>query len=342
MLKQLSKFERTSKVLILGFVALMAVSLVLFFRPNSGSTRVEPTKSSEVLAVVGGEEITVGEFATQKQNIQAQFSRFGGQISLARMGYTDEKILQGLISKKVITQEAERRCLGASETEIKDRIANLFRDPSGKFLLVDASGRFDMSKYQERVGDIPTFERSVAEDIAREKLEALVTAGVNVSEEEVKEDYKRKNTILDLTYVAVSVTKLSEKIQPTDQELKDYFEKHKGDYYIGEPQKKIRYLFIDQDKSGQKLAISDKELHDEFDSLKPEFKQAGVKVQQIVLKVAREDLDASVEKKANDLVAKARGQSGSVTEAAFAELAKGNSEDAATAKNGGQLAGLVK
>ena len=342
MLKQLSKFERTSKVLILGFVALMAVSLVLFFRPNSGSTRVEPTKSSEVLAVVGGEEITVGEFATQKQNIQAQFSRFGGQISLARMGYTDEKILQGLISKKVITQEAERLGLGASETEIKERIANLFRDPSGKFLLVDASGRFDMSKYQERVGDIPTFERSVAEDIAREKLEALVTAGVNVSEEEVKEDYKRKNTILDLTYVAVSVTKLAEKIQPTDQELKDYFEKHKGDYYIGEPQKKIRYLFIDQDKSGQKLAISDKELHDEFDSLKPEFKQAGVKVQQIVLKVAREDLDASVEKKANDLVAKARGQSGSVTEAAFAELAKGNSEDAATAKNGGQLAGLVK
>ncbi len=342
MLKQLSKFERTSKVLILGFVALMAVSLVLFFRPNSGSNRVEPTKSSEVLAVVGGEEITVAEFATQKQNLQAQFSRFGGQISLARMGYSDDRILQGLISKKVILQEAERLGLGASETEIRERIANMFRDPTGKFLLVDASGRFDMSKYQERVGDIPTFERGVAEDIAREKLEALVTASVNVSEEEVKEEYKRKNTIFDLTYVPVAASKLAEKIQPTDQELKDYFEKHKSDYYIGESQKKIRYLFIDQDKSGQKIAISDKELRDEFDSLKPEFKQAGVKVQQIVLKVAREDLDATVEKKANDLVAKARGQSETVTEAAFADLAKGNSEDAATAKNGGQVPGLVK
>ena len=50
MLKQLSKFERTSKVLILGFVALMAVSLVLFFRPNSGSSGVEPTRSAEVVA----------------------------------------------------------------------------------------------------------------------------------------------------------------------------------------------------------------------------------------------------------------------------------------------------
>src|SRR2546430_6785920 len=144
MLKQLSRLERTRNILILGFVALMAVSLVLFFRPNSGSSRLEPTKSSEVLAKVGGEEITVAEFAGQKQNLQTQFSRFGGQITLARMGYTDDKILDGLISKKIILQEAERLGLGASESEIKDRIANMFRDPSGKILLVDASGRFDM------------------------------------------------------------------------------------------------------------------------------------------------------------------------------------------------------
>src|SRR2546423_2369296 len=342
MLKQLSRLERTRNVLILGFVALMAISLVLFFRPNSGSTRLEPAKNTEVLAKVGSDEITVAEFASQKQGLQTQFSRFGGQITLARMGYTDQKILDGLISKAVILQEAERLGLGASETEIKERIANMFRDPSGKFLLVDASGRFDMSKYQERVGDIPTFEHGVAEDIAREKLEALVTAGVTVSEAEVKEEYKRKNTTFDLQYVVVSATKLAQKIQPTDEELKAYFEKHKGDYYIGEPQKKIRYLFIDQDKSGQKIDISDKELHDEFDSLKPEFKQAGVKVQQIGLRVAREDLDASVKKKAEDLVTKAHGQSGVATEEAFAELAKGNLEDASNAKNGGHVAGLVK
>jgi parvulin-like peptidyl-prolyl isomerase len=101
-------------------------------------------------------------------------------------------------------------------------------------------------------------------------------------------------------------------------------------------------VFIDQDKSGQKVQLSDKELQDEFDGLKPEFKQAGVKVQQIVLKVAREDLDAQVKAKADDLVAKARGTSETTTEAAFAELAKGNSEDPATAKNGGQVNGYVK
>lgn len=342
MLKQFSRLKRTRNILIVGFVGIMAISLVLFFRPNSGANAPDPSKSSEVLAVVNGHQITVSEFFTQRLNLQEQFRRFGSQATLARMGYTDEKILDGLISKAVIMQEAERLGLGASDAEIKDRIADMFRDPAGKFLLVDSAGKFDMSKYQERVGDVEIFERGVAQDIAREKLEALVTAGVNVSEDEVRDEYKRKNTTFDLTYVSVSTAKLAEKIQPSEDELKAYYEQHKNDYRIESVQKKIRYIFVDQEKSGQKVQISDKELRDQFDQLEPKFKQAGVKVQQIVLRVAREDLDATVKKKADDLVTKARGQSGNVTEEAFADLAKGNSEEASTAKNGGRVIGLVK
>ncbi|HSQ23358.1 MAG TPA: SurA N-terminal domain-containing protein, partial [Pyrinomonadaceae bacterium] len=342
MLKQLSKFERTSKVLILGFVALMAVSLVLFFRPNSGSSGIEATKSAEVVATHGGEDITLGEFATQKQNLQMNFARFGGQISLTQMGYTDEKILDGLIQKKIAVQEARRLGLEASASEVNERIRKTFSDASGKLTLLDASGKLDMAKYQQRVGDVAAFERDVAEDIAREKLEAFVAASVRVSEDDVQSEYKKKNTTFDLTYVVVSASKVAEKIQPTDDELKAYYDQHKTDYNILVPQKRIRYIFVDQDKSGQKVQITDQELHDEYDSLKPEFKQAGVKVQQIVLKVAREDLDASVKEKADGLVAKARGTSETTTETAFADLAKGNSEDPATAKTGGWVSGIVK
>jgi peptidyl-prolyl cis-trans isomerase D len=342
MLKQLSKFERTSKVLILGFVALMAVSLVLFFRPNSGSSGIEPTKSAEVVATVGGEDITLGEFATQKQNLQMNFARFGGQISLTQMGYTDEKILDGLIQKKIAVQEARRLGLEASASEVNERIRKTFSDAAGKLTLLDASGKLDMAKYQQRVGDVAAFERDVAEDIAREKLEAFVAASVRVSEDDVQSEYKKKNTTFDLTYVLVSATKVAEKIQPTDDELKAYYDQHKTDYNILVPQKKIRYIFIDQDKSGQKVQITDKELQDEYNNLKPEFKQAGVKVQQIVLKIARQDLDASVKEKADGLVAKARGASETTTETAFADLAKGNSEDPASAKEGGWVSGVVK
>jgi len=343
MLKQLSRLERTRNIVILGFVALMAVSLVLFFRPNSGSNQVEPTKSTEVLATVAGDDITVGDLA----QLRAQYMQMlGGQMSLAQLG-GDQRLLDGLIRDRVITAEANRLSLGASEAEVSERIYKQYTDPaSGKFLYTDASGKPDFQKYKDSVtatqGDWQKFEHRVAGDIAREKLEAFVTASVRVSEDEVREDYKRKNTTFDLTYVVVSVDKLAEKIQPTDAELKAYYEQHKNEYQFKMPQKKIRYIFIDQDKSGEKLQISDKELHDEYDSLKPEFKQAGVNVQQIVLKIARPELDATVNQKATELVAKARGASGTATEDAFAELAKGNSEDPTTARNGGRVNGVVK
>jgi parvulin-like peptidyl-prolyl isomerase len=99
---------------------------------------------------------------------------------------------------------------------------------------------------------------------------------------------------------------------------------------------------VDQEKAASKVQVSDQELKAEYDKLAPEFKQAGVKVQQILLKVARKDLDPQVEQKGKDLVAKLRGQTGQVSEQAFAEAARGNSEDPATASNGGFLANPVK
>jgi len=83
-------------------------------------------------------------------------------------------------------------------------------------------------------------------------------------------------------------------------------------------------------------------LREEFDRLTPENKQAGVKVQQILLKVARKDLDAQVEQKGEGPDSEdPRGQS-ETREKVFADLARGNSEDPATAKSGGYLPRPVK
>src|SRR5947207_15724743 len=135
MLKQLSKFERTSKVLILGFVALMAVSLVLFFRPGGGTSALEPTKSSEVVASVGGDDITLGEFATQKQNVQQQISRFDGQISLSQISFSHDKICAGVIQRKIAVQEAGRVGLEASPVEVNERIRKTFSDTAGNLTM---------------------------------------------------------------------------------------------------------------------------------------------------------------------------------------------------------------
>lgn len=342
MLKQLGRLKGTRNIIIVGFVGLMAVSLIVFYAPGRTAHNVEPARNTEVLAKVGGEEVTVADLAQLKENYQQMF---GGQISLAQLG-GNKRFLDGLIRDRVVSQEAARLGLAASDAELADKIRKQFSDPSGKFLFTDASGKMDINRYKEsvtaRYGDVEKFERNVRDAIAQEKLRAFVTAGVRVSDEEVQAEYKRKNTTFDVAYVTLVADKLAETIQPSDQDLRSYYEQHKTNYRILEPQKRIRYVFIDQAKVGDKLQISEKELRDEYGKLKDEHKQAGVKVQQIVLKVARKDLDAQVEQKAKDLVTKARGTTGKATEQAFSELARGNSEDPETAKSGGFLSRPVK
>lgn len=333
MLKQLGRLERTRSIVIIGFAALMVVSLVFFYAPGR-TGNLAASKNTAVVANVGGDEITVAQVTRLKENYSQMF---GGRITMAQLG-GNQRFVDGLIRDRVVAQEAARLELHASDAEVADKIRNQFKDASGQFVGLD--------RYKEtvvaRFGDVEAFENDLRNEIAREKLKTFVTSAVTVSDAEVQAEYERKNTTYDFTYAVISADKLAEKIQSTDDELKAYYEQHKTEYRYLEPQKKIRYVYIDQEKAGQKLAITDKDLKDEFDNMSPQGKQAGVKVQQILLKVARKDLDAQVEQKAKDLIAKAVAAPAGTGEQVFADLAKGNSEDPATAKNGGFLPRPVK
>ncbi|HEY2961278.1 MAG TPA: peptidyl-prolyl cis-trans isomerase [Pyrinomonadaceae bacterium] len=334
MLKQLGRLERTRNIVILGFAILMAVSLIFFYAPGRTRSNIDPTKNNEVVARVGSDTITVAELARMRDNLTQMY---GSRMNLAALGGS-RRFLDGLISKRVIVQEAQRLGLGASDGELRERLLKQFTDASGQFVGYD---RYKDS-ITARYGDIESYENEMRDSIAQEKLRAFVTASVNVSDDEVREEYKRKNTLFDVAYVSLAPDKLAEKIQPSDEELRNYYESHKTDYRYLEPQRKVKYLFIDTEKAGSKLKISDEDLKNEFNQLKPPYNEAGIKIQQIVLKVARKDLDAQVEQKAKDLIAKVTKGGRTASEQDFAEAAKGNSEDPATAKNGGFLAAPFK
>lgn len=335
MLKFFSRVERARNLIIVGFAIMMAVSLVIFYAPGRNSAVATPASNTEVLATVNGEDVTVGDLQTLKDSYMQMF---GGQISLAQLG-GDKRFLDGLIRDRVVAQEAARLGLAASDDEVADKIRKEFRDASGKFVGFERYKQSVVSRY----GSIERFERQIRDQIAAEKLQAFVTAGVNVSETEVQDDYKRKNTGFNIVYVPVTADKLAAKIQPSDDELRAYFEQHKTEYRIEVPQKKVRYFYVDMVKAGEKLQISDADLRAEYDKLAPDKKQAGVRVQQIIFKIARPDLDEQVRQKAMTLMTQLRGTgAGPVSEEAFATAAKGNSEDAATAQNGGYLPAPVK
>ncbi|HEX8733955.1 MAG TPA: SurA N-terminal domain-containing protein [Pyrinomonadaceae bacterium] len=333
MLKFFSRLEKTRNIVILIFGLLLVFSMVFFGASvMTGGGRNAPisTGSTETVAKVGSESVTVGELVRQKENLS---QIYGGRAPASKL------LLDGMISQRIVRQEAERLGLTASDAEVAASIREQNKPTDGK--------PFDLARYEQNVteqyGSVRAFEETERDRISGQKLRAFITSGVTVSEQEVLDDFKKRNTKFDLSYVPVNVADLAQAIQPTDAELQEFFNRNKANYYISEPQKKIRYVFLSTSKLGEKIQIPEADLKAEYDKLPEDKRQAGVQGQQIVLRVAKPEFDAQVLEKANQIVERVRSaEGGKISEQAFAEIAKGQSEDAASARNGGKIAGLVK
>jgi len=288
MLKFFNRLERTRNFVLLIFAILMVLSLVLFYAPTRNNFNENLGRSEETAAKVAGERITVGELFRQKEQY-SQFAR--GQSFPAKM------LLNGLIGSRIARVEAARLGLRASDQEVGNEICEQLK-AGGK----SCTSAEDKRAYEENVasqyGSVSAYEENVRDEISARKLEAFITSGVTVSEEDVLNDFKRKNTKFDLTYVSVNPTELAQTIKPSDEDLRQYFEQNKAAYYISVPQKKIKYIFINTAKIGEKLPISDADLRAEYDKLPDDKKKAGVLGQEIVLRIAKPEFESQVGAKA--------------------------------------------
>ncbi len=320
--------EKTRNFVLLLFAVIMVASLVLFYKPSDTTRGEVLADSQESAAKVSGQYITVGEVYREKE----KYSR-GSQSP----SFPAKMVLSSLISLRIARLEAERLGLRASDAEVAAEIRKQSKT-EGK--------PFDQAVYEQNAvessGSVSAFEESVRDTISASKLRTFLSSGVTVSEEAVLKDFQRKNSKFDLSYVSVNSADLAQSIVPTDQELREYFEKNKATYYINDPQKKIRYIFVNTVKIGEKMNISDAELREEYDKLPADKKIAGVLGQEIVLRIPKPEQAEEIFGKASEIHTRLTNHGQFVTETEFGDAAKGQSENPATAASGGNLKGPVR
>src|SRR3954453_11431359 len=123
MLKFFNRLEKTRNFVLFLFAILMVLGLVLFYTPVRNQYQTDLTHSTETVASVGGEKITVGEVVRQKET----YSRFGqGQTIASKM------LLDGLIGSRITRIEADRLGLTASDAEVAAEIRKQNKPEEGK------------------------------------------------------------------------------------------------------------------------------------------------------------------------------------------------------------------
>jgi peptidyl-prolyl cis-trans isomerase D len=313
-------------------LGLVCVAFVLFYIPDFLRGSGADAASSDTIAKVEGREITSGEFRrTYQAQLQAYRSAYGNNMSdqlLKQLGI-DQQILNQMVDERAALAEADRVGISVSDEEVRQRIFAMpaFQE-NGQFI---GDSRYQQLLRMQRPPLTPSeFEDNVRHGLAVEKLRASLTDWLSVPDSELEKEYRRRNDKVKLAVVSFTADNFRSQVSATDAEVASYFDAHKNDFKIPE-KRKIRYLLIDIDAMRAKVNIPEADVEKEYKNNEEQYKTPEqVRASHILLKTEGKD-DAAVKAKAEEILKQAKGG------ADFAELAKKNSEDEASAKNGGDL-----
>ena len=336
MLRFFAKLERSRSFLLLIFCGLLLVGLIAFYIPSSSlGPGTGPLRSSDddaVIAEVGSQEITLKEY---KEALSMRLSAFGSgnslPLSLAKtLGY-DKQALDQLISQRLVIDQGRELNLTGTDREVSDLIVGSLTDEQGKFI-----GRAEYLRQIKRRGmSVEEYENDRRDYITSRKVREFIISSAQVSDREVEEKYKKDNTKVDVVYAIVDRDKIRSKFNPTEQDLRAYYEAHKDEFKAGDKTRKVDYIFIPTKEVSKTVPVTEDELKKEYEARKQVEKRASI-IKLNVLTSADED---TVKAKIDELAAKARDPNGGA-ESDFATIAKGNSQDP-SAKQGGDI-GWIK
>ncbi len=293
-------------------------------------------RGASVVAHVNGQPLTM-EAYQQAYNMMLDRLRqqFGDNLSedMLKMFNIRQQALNQIIDQRLMLDEAEALDFKVSNEELIRFVQGI---PA-----FQRDGVFDSRMYQ-RVLNLnqltpETFEAMQADSMLVEKLRNFVVETAKVSDIEALEWYNWNNTEVDVDYVLFKPDNAAE-VDIDDQQLADYFDKHKARYQIA-PRLKADYLVFTPDQFKNQVEIANDVIREYYEMHEDQFHHPKtVEARHILLKL---DPDASDEKQAErkkeiDLILeKARAGED------FAELAKQFSEGP-TKERGGYLGAFEK
>jgi peptidyl-prolyl cis-trans isomerase D len=256
--------------------------------------------------------------------------------------YMMQRVGQSMVQQAVVLQEANRLGLQVTDEGLRQFLHSgmygqvLF--PKGVYIGDDAyrnliSQQFNITTQK--------FETEVKKEIEENRLKAMVTGGITVSDAEVRGYYLDQATKIKFDYAVIQSSDLEKEINPSDAELQSFFKANAAKYAKAIPEsRKISYIqFSDGQEPGGTPQVSEAEIQQYYNQHAADYKvDEQVKVRHILIKVdpgATPQADAAAKAKAEGILKQIKAGGN------FAELAKANSDDPGSKDLGGEL-GFLK
>jgi len=341
MIRFLQQDSRITKFIFIGLISIVAILMVITLVPGIfqdagvGGNNFATVHSDNIFGRFLGSstDVPTAEVQQVAQRMQQQqhYPDFILPFLVQRAG-------QALVQRAVLVQEAGRLGMTVTDEDVRNELTHgpfapiLF--PDGKFIGEERYDDFVQNSFNMSRAD---FETQLKEEILINRLEALITGGLTVSPQEVRTAYLKQATKVKFEYAVLSAADLRKQINPSEAELKAFFQQNAARYAHAIPEtRKVQYVAFSLNQvPGGTPQVSGADIQRYYNEHKKDFQvPEEVRVRHILIKVppkADAKTVSAAQAKAQDVLTQL--QHG----AKFSELAKKYSDDQGSKGQGGEL-----
>jgi peptidyl-prolyl cis-trans isomerase D len=305
--------DKAVRILLGAMLLLVALSMLTYLIPNYGTGGAG---TDMVIAEVGGDAITVQEV----QHL-VQTTMRSRQLPPEILPNYVPTMIDGMITERAMVLEAKRLGYEVSDAEVSDFIRQtapgLF--PNGQFVGRDTYAAM-LAQNDMKIED---FENDIRRQVLISRVRNVAMEGTIVTPAEIEQAYRKKHEKIRVEWVKLTADKYKNEMQPTQQEIQDYYKANIGSYQMPE-KKNLMLLVADQAKLEAGLNPTDSELQKVYSQNQEAFRTPErVRARHILIKTQGKPAseEAALKAKAEGILKQIKGG------ADFGKLAKENSED---------------
>ena len=256
MIRFLQSDNRITKALFVVVIGMASIAMVVYLIPGlAGAGASSPDTYAVVYPHWYSRYLSTGDTISETQvqqmtenQLRQRNPQYAENPMIVKL--FEQQVGQQLVQQKMLLQEAHKLGIYATDDDVRHILTTgpnarvLY--PDGKYIGDEAYRRLVDENMHE---SIDQFQDDLKDHIAIQRLQALVTAGVTVSDQDVRAAYLKQNVKIKFDYAVISGDDIRKSINPSDSELATFFKNNASRYSNAVPeQRRITYFAFTQEQ----------------------------------------------------------------------------------------------
>ena len=319
--------KQAVRIFLGAILLVVAASLVITLIPGL---------MSNPAAVEQGVFVEVGDQAVTFADVQYQMRTYlrDDRLDAQSRRYLAQGVVRNLIGDMVLLDEADALGLSPDDEELAAWIKRQL-SPGGVFIGQQQYEAFVRQRFQLSV---PMYEEQLRRSLIIDvRLKRMLTDNVIVTDDELRDVFRRANEKAKFEFVKVSVSDFESQVKPTEEQLREYFEANKPRYRT-QPMRSFKLMTIDDSRmpGGE---VDDRTLRGYYAQNRARFEVPDrIRASHILFMTEGETEEELKESEAEAAKVLEEVRAG----ADFAARARRHSEDPGTADKGGDLGWVTR